>query len=237
MPNDFFPHDPASGEEFLEMSFQNIQIGAAEGNYLPVNLETSRGTVRARHYPAPGSPWGVVFVGGAGGGWDTPGRGQLYPQLCAELPAEGITTLRVRYRKPAHLEESVLDVLAGIYYLGTTGVGGVALVGHSFGGAVVIQAAATAPDVRSVVALSTQTLGAEPAAELGPRCSLLLVHGTADEILPAVCSETVYEVAQEPKRLELLPGVRHGLDEAAPQVHALVKTWLLEEVTGMRGVA
>jgi fermentation-respiration switch protein FrsA (DUF1100 family) len=85
--------------------------------------------------------------------------------------------------------------------------------------------------VRSVVALSTQTLGAEPAAELGPRCSLLLIHGTADEILPPPCSETVYGVAQEPKRLELLPGVRHGLGEAAAQVHDLVKDWLLEELT------
>jgi hypothetical protein len=48
----------------------------------------------------------------------------------------------VRFRHPTRLEESILDVLAGINYLQSEGMKVIALTGHSFGGAVVIQAAA-----------------------------------------------------------------------------------------------
>jgi hypothetical protein len=53
----------------------------------------------------------------------------------------------------------------------------VALTGHSFGGAVVIQAAAHSDAVRTCVPMSTQTYGVDPARELSPRCSILLAHG------------------------------------------------------------
>ena len=152
--------------------------------YEPIVQETTRGPVEMRYYAAPRATRAAVFVGGAGGGFDTPVRGWLYPRLCEQLRDDGIAGLRVRYRHANDLEECVLDVLAGISFLDADGVTSVAVVGHSFGGAVVIQAAALPPAVRTCVALSTQTYGADPAAELGPRCSLLLAHGLADEVLP-----------------------------------------------------
>jgi fermentation-respiration switch protein FrsA (DUF1100 family) len=99
---------------------------------------------------------------------------------------------------------------------------------HSFGGAVVIQAAAAHPIVRAVAPLSTQSFGVGPASRLSPRCSLLLMHGTDDEILPADCSRYVYSIAGEPKRLVLLDGTRHGLDEAADEVYRTVRDWVVE---------
>ena len=123
-----------------------------------------------------------MWVPGAIGGWHSPALG-LYPRLAEEFTAEGIASLQVHYRHPAHLEESLLDVLAGLAYLEEEGIQTVSLTGHSFGGAVVIQAAAVSPLARTVVALSTQAYGADPVGALAPRCSILLVHGTVDEIL------------------------------------------------------
>ena len=137
----------------------------------------------------------------------------------------------MRYRRPGHLKESVLDVLAGISFLESQHVTDVALVGHSFGGAVVIQAAALSPAVKTCAAMSTQTYGADPAATLGPRCSLLLAHGTADEVLPADCSRRVYRSAREPKQQLLKDGARHGLDAWAAELPQILRDWLRGELT------
>jgi thioesterase domain-containing protein len=97
-----------------------------------------------------GAKQAAIWVGGVGGDWDTPAQG-LYPRLCQELTSEGIASLRVHYRYPTELVEAVLDVLAGITFLQDEGIESIALIGHSFGGAVVIQAAAQAEDVHTVV--------------------------------------------------------------------------------------
>jgi hypothetical protein len=152
-----------------------------------------------------------------------------YPYLCGTLRSEGVAGLRVRFRSPNELEECVLDALAGISFLQADHVTSVAVVGHSFGGAVAIQAAALSPDVRTCVALSSQTHGAGPAASLGPRCSLLLAHGLDDEILPPDCSRQIYRTAREPKRLALKEHVRHGLDEWADELPGLIHQWMIEQ--------
>jgi len=198
--------------------------------YEPIVQETTRGPVEMRYYAAPRATRAAVFVGGAGGGFDTPVRGWLYPRLCEQLRDDGIAGLRVRYRHANDLEECVLDVLAGISFLDAEGAVSAALVGHSFGGAVVIQAAALSPAVRTCVALSTQTYGADPAAELGPRCSLLLAHGLADEVLPPDCSRAVYAAARKPKKLLLKPGVHHGLDEWADELPGVIREWIVAEL-------
>ncbi len=144
----------------------------------------------------------VLWVFGAGGGLGGPAGG-LYPRLAAHLAPLGIASLRLDYRRPAELLPCVLDVLVGIAYLATRARGRVVLVGHSFGGAVVITAGA---------ALSSQTAGAGHVGQISPR-PLLLIHGTADEILPDRCSRDLYRRAGEPRRLVLYQGCRHGLDQ------------------------
>lgn len=62
------------------------------------------------------------------------------------------------------------------------------MIGHSFGGAVIVRAAMRTPQARMLVALAPQAAGTEGVAVLGPRTALLCVHGTRDEILPAECS-------------------------------------------------
>jgi pimeloyl-ACP methyl ester carboxylesterase len=198
------------------------RAGAASGTLF---LDTARGAVEMRYAEAPGDR-AVCFVGGVGGGFDSPAR-DLYGRLADSLPEEGIATLRVRFRQPTQLEESVAaDLSAGLAELERWTKRRMGFVGHSFGGAVVIRAAAAAERVRAVVTLATQSYGAGLAAELGPRCALLLIHGTRDTVLPSDASRLVFDLAEEPKRLVILPGAGHGLDEAAPEVERLVRDWL-----------
>ncbi len=215
--------------QVLEMVVQGVEEGEPNDGHVPLSLLTSRGNVDCRYYAAPGARLGAIWVGGAGGDWDSPAHG-LYPLLCEEMVANGISSLRVRYREANYLDECTLDVLAGIDYLERAGVEATALTGHSFGGAVVIQAAASSPTVRTVVTLATQSYGTGPAATLAPRCSILLIHGADDHVLPPASSEYVYRLAQEPKRVVILPHAGHGLDSVAAQVRSLVRDWIVEQL-------
>jgi fermentation-respiration switch protein FrsA (DUF1100 family) len=209
----------------LTMRISDIRVGdlVAEG-YRPVTLATSRGEVECRHY-AGGSSAAVIWAGGADGDWESPAK-ELYPGLAQEFADNAISSLWIKFRFPGGLAESVLDVIAGITYLADCGDDAVGLVGHSFAGAVVIQAGASVDLVRAVVALATQSYGADPAAELGPRCALLLAHGLNDTVLSPDSSRAVYEIAREPKHLALFAGADHNLDLAANEVRQMIRNWI-----------
>lgn len=177
-----------------------------------------------RLYDAAHPTAGVVLVGGVGGDFDTPARG-LYPRLGEALIKEKVSTLRVAFRYPTELEESVHDLLAGIRLLAQQGLSRIGLVGHSFGGAVVLTAGAVAPEVATVIALSTQSDGTDRVGDLAPR-PILFIHGSDDEVLPPFCSIDTCRRAGETKALQIIKGARHGLDEAADRVYLLVVDWL-----------
>ncbi|HTJ10227.1 MAG TPA: dienelactone hydrolase family protein [Candidatus Binataceae bacterium] len=166
----------------------------------------------------------VLCVSGALGGFDGPAK--LYLRLGQELPALGITVVRLNYRMPNEFGECVLDTMAGLAFLSAMQYRRAAIVGHSFGGAVAINAGTLSPTVTAVVAVSSQLAGAHVVAELAPR-PLLLLHGTADTILPHECSERIYERAREPRTLKLFPGVGHRFTEAAEELLETVRGWLL----------
>ncbi len=210
------------------MFIRGADIGVKEDDYYPVVLETDFGRVSCRYYEAAGTGPAAIWVGGIGGDWDTPARG-LYPRLCGELAAESMSSLRVRFRNAVDLNGCVSDVRAGLAFLARRHVSGVALIGHSLGGAVVIEVGATSELVRTVVALSTQSYGAESVVHLAPR-SILLIHGVNDTVLPASSSRYIYQIASEPKQLVLLQGAGHVLDESADEVYTLVRQWLTERL-------
>jgi hypothetical protein len=202
----------------------------ARGN--EIVLASPSGPVTVRYYPATGaSHSAVVLVGGAGGGWDSPSR-DLYGVLADELPREGVSVLRVKFRRASHLDDCVSDVLVGMELLVSDGVVATGLVGHSFGGAVVLRAAVASPEVRAVVCLAPQSHGADAARDLRPRTSLLVVHGLEDDVLPASCSRQIMQWAPEPKEIVLFPRDGHGLDESADDVHRLVHHFLKTTLGG-----
>ena len=117
-----------------------------------------------------------------------------------------------------------MDALVGVSFLTGTGHTEIALVGHSFGGAVVITAAPYSEDVKAVAALSSQTFGARGADKVSPR-PLLLAHGGSDSRLPPYCSEQIYSWAKQPKELVLYPGAEHGLVECAEEMREMLAGW------------
>jgi len=195
------------------------------GAYSSYVLNTRRGPIDIHLYDA-ANPAAVLMVGGVGGGFDTPAKG-LYPSLAEALGNERVAALRVKFRNPVDLGEAVYDVLCGLEYLNGQGKERVILIGHSFGGAVVIQAGLRSDNVEGVVALSTQSFGTNGVEKLAPK-PILLMHGEQDEILPAYCSIDVHRRASPPKALRLLPGAWHGLDEAADEVFSTVRDWITD---------
>ena len=111
-----------------------------------VTLQTDLGPIRGRYHPSATGDAAVLWVFGAGGGLGGPAGG-VYYRLGRPLAAEGIASLELDYRRPADLAPCVLDVQLGLQFLRRQGKTRIVLVGHSFGGAVVITAGAQAASV------------------------------------------------------------------------------------------
>ncbi len=188
-------------------------------------LPTGRGDVGVREYRCPDRGNGIIWVGGMGGFWDGP-AGNLYAHLAEAFTKEGMISLRIKVRCPTDLDESVADTLAGIAYLNSQGVRRVALVGHALAGAAVIRAGVYSNRPSTVIALATQSHGAELVGQLPVDCSLLLIHGTADEVVHVSNAEYLAALAHEPYELLLCDGARHSLEESAPAIHHRVGEWI-----------
>ena len=188
-----------------------------------VRLVTTLGDIEARLQSAQGDA-AVLWVFGSGGGLGGPAGG-LYARLGARLAAEGVASLEVDYRRPGELRDCIADVLIAAAWLESLGKQRIVLVGHSFGGAVVVAAGQLRGSVAAVAALSPQTVGAEGVAALSPR-PVLFIHGEADEVLPHSCSTTLFAAAAEPRDLILYPGCRHGLDECREALDRDLSGWL-----------
>ncbi len=190
-----------------------------------VELETTRGPVHCLlHRAESEGETAVLWCPGARGGFAGPAD-NLYEDVAVRLAQQGITSLRLDYRHAADLDESVLDALCAVWYLADAGFPRVALVGHSFGGGVVISTSRYTTHVRAVAALASQTLGAEDVVLLSPR-PLVLVHGESDNVLPVTNAHLIHGWAFEPKRLVTYPGAAHGLRECAEELRGLLLEWL-----------
>ncbi len=178
----------------------------------------------------------VVAVGGAAGGLLGPHDG-LYHRLGVALAASGRGLLRMSYRRPNDLEACVHDTLATMELAGRHGGRRFAVLGHSFGGAVAVRAAAhlEAAVVPAVVTFATQSAGCERADLIADR-NLLLFHGDADVILPPMASEMVRMIAGTGEMV-LLPGADHLLRPAGPVMLERLLTHLPEVLAPPEGDA
>ena len=219
----------------MGMRIEQVLVGpphegdAGEG----IVLRTTRGDIAGIQHAAADTDSGraVVWVCGARGGFGGPAGG-LYAELAQEMAGKGITSLRLDYRQPNNLQECALDLLAGVNYLRALGYGPAVVVGHSFGGAVVIAAASISDHIAGVVSLSPQTYGAQGAGLLSPT-PLLVAHGKADTRLPFSCAVAIYDWAKEPKELVLYDGAEHRLDECRAELADLLREWIPARLTGV----
>ncbi len=173
----------------------------------------------------------VVMAGGIGG--ETTGPSRAYERLGPLLGADGILAVRLRYRRPGHLGACIDDVLVAIDALAAGGVEKVVVLGWSFGGAVAIAAGVRSDRVVGVATVASQTHGASDVDRLAPR-PLLLLHGTADHVLPDRCSRMLHQQAGEPRELVLYEGDDHGLGANADDVLRRLHPWSRERLAGRR---
>jgi len=219
------------------MSIREVEsIGLPDGDVGEgLRFKTNRGDFDAILHRATDAGQAVVWVCGARGGFGGPGPG-TYARMAEQFAGNGITSLRLDYRSANDVFECALDLLAGVAYLKGAGHQPVVVVGHSFGGAVVIAAGANSSHIKGVVALSTQTHGAGMAGQLAPR-RLLVVHGKADTRLPYSCGQQVYDWAKDPKELVLYDGAGHRLEECRDDLESLLGRWIPETLAADIGPA
>jgi alpha/beta superfamily hydrolase len=229
-----FSEDVAAGGNDLELKIEQVGAHPEPDGNLRVMVTTSRGEIRAILHPCPNQPVAAIYVGGARGGFEGPAN-DIYGRLANRLRPQ-VTGLRLHYRHPGEFEECVLDVLAGISLLRGFGAsGGIALVGHSFGGAVVIKAGELSDAVAGVAALSPQLHGTRTVEHLAK--PLLLVHGMKDTVLAHAASEDIHARALEPKRLVLYAECDHSLRQNADDLETLLASWIPEVVASHGGVS
>jgi len=168
----------------------------------------------------------VLAVGGANGGLLGPSGG-LYPELATSLAEAGLAFVRIHFRRPGKPEECLLDVASVVELAVRQGGKRFVFVGHSFGGAVAIQAGAVLSDSTSgVVALATQSAGCEVASRLG-KIPLLLIHGGEDQVLDQQNSRLVATMAGPNAEVVIYPQANHGLMECKSELKVLLESKIL----------
>ncbi len=226
------PPEPDDLSEDLELAIEGVASSEQASGALALVIKTTRGEIKAVLHACEGEAGAAIFVGGALGGLHGPANA-IYERLAEALLAPderpGLTSLRLHYRQPGEFQECVLDVLGGLSLLKGLGAKRVALVGHSFGAAVVIKAGELSDAVMAVAALSPQLYGTRTVERLSPR-PLLLVHGTADTMLDCAASSDIYDRACEPKRLVLYEEANHSLASCADELFDLLRHWLVDVV-------
>ena len=192
-------------------------------------LHTSQGDITCLFRQAPGSEAAVLWTGSLFGESQNRRTSPISQAVAKDLAKDGIASLLLRYRHTHDLAPCIRDTQAAISFLEEQGFQRIALVGHSFSGAVVISVAPLSQALVAVVTLASQTYGARGAPHVSPH-PLLLIHGTADQRLGPHCSEQIYSWARQPKELVLLEGASHGLWESREELLPLLHRWLADKL-------
>jgi len=144
-------------DEGLTLRITGVEPGDEIAGARKVTIATTRGSIALVMHSAPKKGCAVLCVSGAIGGFDGPSM--LYPRLGLEMPKRGLTVARLDYRAPNDFGECLIDAMAALTFLRGSGHQRVALIGHSFGGAVAINAGTLSRVVTTAVALSSQLAG------------------------------------------------------------------------------
>lgn len=231
-PGGDIPRDLGGEHADEELTLKITGVRARQGEEpgeMELEIETSRGAIKAFFTPVEGKTGVALFLGGAGGGVRGPANGS-YVTLAGELALKGVSALRLEYREAGEFEECVMDALAGCSFLKGIGAERAVVIGHSFGGAVAVKTGELAPLISAVCGLSSQRFGTFEVERLSK--PLLLIHGSQDEVLDQQASKDIFERAREPKRLVILEGDGHGLTQHADEVRSLVTQFVLEHAGG-----
>jgi hypothetical protein len=170
-----------------------------------MEIYTLEGLLSIWWFGDPGATDVVLMVGGAAGGVLGPGHA-LYLELGRSMAGRGRAAMAVDYRRPGDIDRCLLDVAAAADLAIRHGAERFCMLGHSFGGAVAIQAAATLPDhTAGIITYSTQSAGCEDASQ------------------------------GRPGEVQTFPGADHLLEEVADELSETTHHWVVEQFTRHAG--
>jgi alpha-beta hydrolase superfamily lysophospholipase len=226
------PHDAAAGapDVLASLGILGHQEVAVSDHLRHLEIYTWEGLLTVLWHGDPAADRVVIACGGALGGLLGPAG--LYHELGETFAAQGIATLRVGYRRPNDLDACVVDLAAAAQLATQDGGARIVTMGHSFGGAVAIQAGVLLGGrTAGVVTLATQSAGCEPGEALASNgVPVLLLHGDRDDILPFFASQMVQMICGG--ELVILPGASHRLSEAADELRQRLSAWIPARLAG-----
>ncbi len=213
--------DTRSAQELLApLATQQTDLGGGRRLIETYTLEGQLGLL----WQGPSDAEDVVLCAAGGmGGYLGPADG-LYTRLGETLAGADTAVVCVDYRRPSHLESSLLDLAATADRAVQQGARRFVVLGHSFGGAVAIQAGcALGPYCAGVATFATQSAGCEQAGQLA--APLLLFHGAQDRILGPENSVIVRSLAGQGE-VRVFDGADHLLTEVADELRDLMAAWI-----------
>jgi fermentation-respiration switch protein FrsA (DUF1100 family) len=195
------------------------QVGA----FRPAVLDTSAGVLETRWYEVAKPDTAVLWLGDAGGGFDSPAAG-LFDRLAEAYQQRGVGSLRVQFRQPGDAAQVGLDALVATHLLQRLEVARIVVVAWGVSAAGALEAARQFPTVAAVALLAPKGAAATAAAGLGR--PLLILHGTGDRVAPTSTARDLLAKADEPKRIVYYPDAEHDLATCAADVEAELAGWL-----------
>ena len=237
----YFPDHAATPPQALGLS------GVAEERVKTPDGET---IVLWHAEPKPGQPTILFFHGNSG---EISGR----PERMAYYQSQGFGAVFVSYRgygaSTGTISEQgfITDALAAYDALIARGVKpeAIAVVGESLGTGVAVQLAAQRP-VAALALEAPFTAAVDVAAEIywwlpvgllmkdqfrsrdvigNVKAPLLIQHGDADRTIPVAQGRQLFDMANEPKELVVIPGEDHGVIHT-PEVWAREAAFLRERI-------
>lgn len=174
---------------------------------------------------------GILFVTGVDGGFIQPVDG-IYDRLAERFAKKGVSSVFVTYRQPGMIDPSVEDALSAADLLRGMGVKRLAIVGWSFGGAVISHSATLIPEAVTAVGFAPQSRETEPVAFFTDRQSMLLFHSRADENVPYEASEQILAELPEAvqRELHLYDDADHYLSGMEGIIDPIAESWLIEKL-------
>lgn len=223
------PPGTPSGERSIPSSQPDVVVSIEGVSAVPhdiagqyvVTLHTNHGDLEAVLVPCEGRSGCVIFIGDEG-------AEGVYRLLSQQLVDAGVSSLRLRPRVGGELFDTIVDVMAGCSFLKGIGGASAVVVGHSYAGAVAIRSGLLSPFVCAVAALAPQLVGTQGVEELGK--PLLLIHGSADQVLLPLASQDIYERARSPKQLVMVDGAGHGFTGEGERLMALLRDFIAGNV-------
>lgn len=159
----------------------------------------------------------------------------VYPSIAMKLASLfNIPVARLDYRQPGKNKYCVPDIYAAMDFISHAtrypSVSKFILVGWSFGGAPAFTVASgpRRDQIIGVATIASQTAQADGIDTLSPT-PVLLIHGTADQVLSSTCSESLYDrYGNSGKRtLRLFEGDTHGLTKNTGEVEKLLLEFII----------